>query len=157
MKSCADFASLKEQYKDKITIGERTPRELLQWLQGQFDLEEASFAVFSDFLADSIKYSAVHSPRNKENLSGDSMDFRIFRILDTEKNREYDPGIFDDPSQIMIYIVFETKTGYVHTNHQKLLLDLEIRRGITQADFEKETPSFQHFLFCKHAFERHEY
>ena len=158
MNSPIDFAYLKQMYDSEVVIGEKTPDELLGWLQNQFDLAEVSFSIlFSSILTELIKCNAEQAITNVKKLSRDDMTFHVFRILDTERNRRYSSDIFDDVSQKEIYIVIVMNTGYVQTNHQKLLLDLEIRRGVTQFDFDNKTPAYQHWLFCIYALEHHEY
>ena len=81
MNSPIDFAYLKQMYDSEVVIGEKTPDELLGWLQNQFDLAEVSFSIlFSSILTELIKCNAEQAITNVKKLSRDDMTFHVFRI-----------------------------------------------------------------------------
>ncbi len=90
------------------------------------------------------KFNAVHMPINEEKLHLPETKLRIQAIVLPAAVKV--DGIYDvrDSSRedVLPYLVYEEQVGYYYSNSNKLFLEIDIARGVTQVDLDCETERY---------------
>lgn len=142
---------LVKKYKHKITPGEKSVEKLIDFLKGKVDIEEIAITELMQSIIQSITYNVIHSLRNQElNLTAGELIFFAYKLSKSNKNSPYYQldfaNLSKDPEKDMIYVVFEKKTGVIHSNCNKLLKELFIEQGVSQYDYDNETSLLYGYL-----------
>lgn len=93
-----------------------------------------------------IAYNIVHCLRNNQlKLTADKLKFVVYKLVRNDKSILYYQNDYvhvggreDD--------FFETKTGSVYSNSNKLQLELFIKQGISKYDYDNETSMLIFYL-----------
>lgn len=135
---------LLKKYKSKIIPGEKSIQELIDFLKQKADITEISATDLEKSIMWHIMFNVIHSLRNQQfNLTADELDFAAYKLTKNAKNDLYYQSshthIYDDEEDDIIYVVFEIKTGCIHSNSNKLLLELFIEQGVSESDYQHQT------------------
>jgi len=141
---------LKKKYKHKITPGEKSVEELIEHLKHKVDIVEIATTELRKSILQHIIYNVINCIRNQQNLSADELNILAYKLIKNGKSNSYYQcnyaHISDDEEDDIIYVVIETKTGAIHSNSSKLLLELFVEQGISQYDYDNETLIFDAYL-----------
>lgn len=132
-------------FKKMIPIGVKKTSELINFLKTSIDVKEIALNDIPGYAKHSIVYNATHSILNEElQLNPDEMIFFAFLIIKNQRSDKY----FQDKYQFenSIYVVFEERTGYIWSNNNRLFVELELERGISQQEFDTEGILFRSLL-----------
>ena len=140
--------------KPQVAVGEKNTDELILWLQQRFDIEFLSENDVNSFLLGIIKKDAAANGRDQNLLAEDegeaALAFDIIAIERNEKSEFYYAERGDDfrpTSKIIVYL--ERKTGFIFVNASNpLFSELLLERGISQSDFDHNTPRLMGYLGC---------
>lgn len=147
--------SYKEQikkFKKCIHIGPTSTSDLLKWLKEKVDVREISFSDLRKGDALMITYNAKNCILNKDHLSVEQMKFHIFQVVPNEKSAVY---YNEQPYEEIIYVVLEEKTGYIYSGSNLLFLELEVKQGVSEEEYNTEGLQFRSILahiaieYCK--------
>lgn len=90
------------------------------------------------------KFNAAHMPINEEELHLSEESLRIQGIVLPAAAKA--GGTYDirdsDREDVLPYLVYEEQVGYHYSNSNKLFLEVDIARGVTQADVDCETERY---------------
>ena len=78
----------------------------------------------------------------ESNLTTDDLNFVTYKILKNPKSNsyyQYNYAHLSVQGDDFIFVIFETRTGVIHCNSSKLMLELHIEQGISQFDYDNET------------------
>ncbi|AAM25834.1 hypothetical protein M2349_002435 [Caldanaerobacter subterraneus subsp. tengcongensis MB4] len=153
---------LLKKYKHKITPGEKSIEELIDFLKQKVDIKEISTTDLPESIMKHIILNAVHCLRNQRlNLTAREFNFIAYKLFKNDKSNLYYQSnyahISNNEKEDIIYVVFETKTGCIHSNCNRLLLELFIEQGISEFDYKNETPMFYAYLGYLDAYNNGEY
>lgn len=137
-----------KRYKPLITPGVKSQEELIVSLEKHFDLEETDKAVMSKSFLELCVMGNIDCDEP------DMIDFQIFKVVRNEKSEalyaceQYD---LDDND---IFIIFEENNNFFISNSQIVEMLLIIKEGISDEDYENETPEFINYIrvcryFCQ--------
>ncbi|MDR3586982.1 MAG: hypothetical protein P4L59_16970 [Desulfosporosinus sp.] len=152
-----------EKYKHKIVPGEKSTEELINFLKDKVDVVEIDTTEFSRFFMERHIINIVHCVRNQElKLTANDLNIIAFNIIKDNRSNSYYQcrpvqRIANKHKNDMIYVVFEKRTGYIHSNSNKLLLELFIERGISQYDYDNDTNLLHSYLFYLDSYSKGEY
>ncbi|MDR1615639.1 MAG: hypothetical protein LBR98_01265 [Syntrophomonadaceae bacterium] len=152
--------SLLAQYKPKISPGLKSAEVLQQSLKRCLDIERIPLTVFSESFIQHLYYNALHAITNKDaQLTSDEFSFIAYKLLRSEKNKEYIANINEHggTGEKFIYVIFEEKTGYVLVNNGKLHLEITIEFGVSQYDYDNNTERLLHYIGCVERLAKKEY
>lgn len=143
--------NLRKKYKHKITPGEKSIEELIEYLKHKTDIVEIATTVLPASYLHHMIYNVLHCLRNEElNISADELNFVIYKIIRNHKSNsyyQYDYAhLLDFQEDDFIFVVFETRTGVIHCNSGKLMIELIIEQGVSQYDYDNETRLFNVYL-----------
>ena len=131
-------------FKSSIPIGPKTISELVDWLRKQVDIKEIPLSLLHGRTLQTAKYNARHCILNNPlQLNPDDMFFLAFEVIINQKSSRYFDTIYDHE---LIYVVLEEHTGYIFSNSNRLFLDLEFIRGVSQHEFDTEGDEFRSLL-----------
>lgn len=131
-------------FKSSIPIGPKTISELVDWLRKQVDIREMPLSALPGRTLQTAKYNASHCILNNHlQLNPDDMFFLAFEMIKNQKSSRYFDTIYDHN---LIYVVLEEHTGYIFSNSNRLFLDLEFIRGVSQHEFDTEGDKFRSLL-----------
>ncbi|HBC93183.1 MAG TPA: hypothetical protein DCZ10_09885 [Pelotomaculum sp.] len=124
-------------FKHLIPIGPKSISELVEMLEAKADIKEIAPNELPGYARQTAIYNASHCILNEDlQVKPDNMLLLAFQIIQNEKSSYYysDDIMGDD----FIYVVFEKHTEYMWSNSQKLFLELELARGVSQHEFDTE-------------------
>ena len=133
-----------KKYKPKLNVGINDFDKIIKLLSNEFDLSK-----ISEDDVDSIFWQHAVLGDFSESESN-SLEFKIFKIRRNEKSIElykYAEGtseIIDDNDNIII--VFEESTSFMTSNCNKILRKMLILHGVSEFDYNNETPLFIWYL-----------
>lgn len=134
---------LLKKYKHKIIPGEKNVDELIKYLKNKVDIVEISTTELVKSILQFITYNVVHCIRNKQpKLSEDELNFVAYKLIRNDKGNsyyQYDYVHINGQEDDLIFVVFETRTGSIYSNSNKLQLELFVEQGVSQYDYENET------------------
>jgi len=135
---------LLKKYKHKIMPGEKSIEELIDFLKQKVDIKEISTTDLPESIMKHIAFNAVHCLRNQRlNLTAREFNFIAYKVLKNDKSNLYYQSnyahISNNEKGDIIYVVFETKTGCINSNCNRLLLELFIEQGISEFDYKNKT------------------
>lgn len=134
-----------KKYKPKITPRVRTHAELIELLKKEFDLTKIN----ADEVEPNFWKYGVMENVSYDGVPNSSLRFQIFRIERNEKSKmlyisaKKEFQVDDDEN---IIVVFESKTKYMTSNFNRLLCKLFLFEGVSDFDYENETPEFMGYL-----------
>lgn len=132
-------------FKKKISVGVKKTSELINILKAKADIKEILLNDIPGYTKNFIVYNVKHSILNEHlQLNPNEMTFFVFLVIKNQKSEKY----FCDKYQFekFIYVVFEEHTGYVWSNNNRLFVDLELERGVSQQEFDTEGILFRSLL-----------
>lgn len=149
-------------YKDKITPGQKSLEELVTYLKNKVDVEAVETEAISNLHMRFTGHNVVHCLLNEQlKLSADDLDFVVYKLVRNEKSDDYYSKFWVNISASLrnelIYIIFETKTGYVYSNCNTLYLELYLKRGVSQFDYDNETLLLISYLSAVESYYKGEY
>lgn len=205
---------LVNKYKSKVTPGERTVVELIDYLKNKMDVVEMPTSILPESYLQHMIFNVINCLRNEKlnisigenanrnpfiaalkvsktrvgkqggvrvaaaeenrklteqsaavakesKLTTDDLNFVAYKIIKNPKSNsyyQYDYAhLFDFQEDNFIFVVFETKTGVIHSNSGKLLLELHIKQGVSQYDYDNETVLFIDYLSSLEHYSNGEY
>ncbi|MEG6522252.1 hypothetical protein [Desulfotomaculum sp. 1211_IL3151] len=95
---------------------------------------------------------------NESKLTTDDLNFVAYKIVNNPKSNsyyQYDYAHFIEND--LIFVVLETKTGFIHSNSGKLMLELRIEQGVSQYDYDNQTLLFIDYLASLDLYSNDEY
>lgn len=159
---------LMKKYKHKITPGEKSVEELIDFLKGKVDIvETATTELDQSFYEYYIIGNVVRG--TNENLIANELNFIIYKVLKNNRSNPYyqcyvpnirnpeNPENLKNPEDAPIYVVFEKRTRRIYTNSNRLRLELYIERGVSQYDYDNDTDLLHSYLFYLHSYSTGEY
>ncbi len=132
-------------FKKKISVGVKKTSELINIFKAKADIKEILLNDIPGYTKNSIIYNVKHSMLNEYlQLNPNEMIFFAFLMIKNQKSEKY----FCDKYQFekFIYVVFEEHTGYVWSNNNRLFVELELERGVSQQEFYTEGILFRSLL-----------
>lgn len=112
---------------------------MISWLKSNMDVEAVVLSTFSPYFLEHLRFNAAHCDFNKNAGAEGGNDFVAFRLLPTERNRAIDPAASEAlPLDDFHYVVFDRLTGYFETDCNRLYSLLELKRGLSFEDYEKD-------------------
>jgi len=148
-----NIARLIKLYKPLVKSGNKmTFSEMCSFLEENMSAVKIDFNLISEITRRMMKVSIGHYLReNKPDLSLDKLQFAAYEIPREGKGAEY----YNYPhiSQIVeghdhnsIYVILEKHIDYINCNCNKLFLDLTIKRGVSEYDYENNTMRLIEYL-----------
>lgn len=140
--------------KPQISVGEKDADEMIRWLKQRFDIRFLSENDAGAFILRMNKKDALAIAKDRKRL-GESddesaLEFHIVEIERNEKSEMYYRERGDDffpTTKIVVYL--ERKTGFLSVDtSSRLFAELIIEKGITQYDFDQNTPQLMQYLSC---------
>ncbi len=117
----------------------------LNHLQSKVDCIETDFSANSKIFKKLILENASYCILNTEKYTTEEeFCFKQFKIGYNEDTAVYYQNL--NPAFQTIYVIFETKTGYLTSNSQRLLLELFIEQGIDPKDITTNSILYQSYL-----------
>jgi hypothetical protein len=105
---------------------------------------EISLEELPAHLAASAVYNASHCILNDHlRTSPGEMSFLVFEIVRNEKSKGY---FLDQPDCGHVYAILEELTGYIWSNSNRLFLELEFVRGVSQEEIDTEGNQFRSII-----------
>ncbi len=102
------------------------------------------------------KSGKIKNPDQESKLTTDDLNFIAYKILRNSKSNSYYQ--YDSfQGDRFIFVVFETRTGVIHCNSSKLMLELLIEQGVSQHDYDNETILFIDYLSSLDQYTNKEY
>jgi len=142
-----------QMFKGTIPIGPKPISELVELLETQVDLKKIALSDLPGHALQTAMLNATHCILNKDlQLKYDNMSFIAFQVIKNDKSRQY---CSDVSQEKFIYVIFEKHTGYISSNSNRLFLELELARGVSQYEFDIEGDQFRSLLahltitYCK--------
>ena len=89
-------------------------------------MKSSFFRSFKKYAPINVKNSIANL---RSNVPPEEYEFVAFKLLDTERNREYNITLADTHSPYT-YVYFELKTGYFDSSSCKLAMELTIEQGL---------------------------
>jgi len=149
--------NLLAHYKPTITPQYKSVEDMQKWLESHLDVEEISLTEFSDAFIEHLNYNSTNAITNSDlQLTAEDFLFVAYRIMHTEKNKEYNADL-QKTNDNYIHVIFEKKTECFFTNNSKLFLELSIEQGISQYDYENDTIRLLHYVSCIDRLAKFEY
>jgi hypothetical protein len=131
-------------FKDMIPIGPRSVADLVMLLRKQIELVELSLNDLPVSVSMNIAYNATHCILNDDlRLRPEDMSFIAFKLKRNEKSIGYFLNQTDGDD---IYIAFEENTGYIWSNCNRLFIEQEFARGVSQYEIETEGNQFRNLV-----------
>lgn len=158
LKNNSDYVLKKYEYK--ITPGEKSVEELIDFLKGKVDIAESAITELFKSIFEHIIQNAVHGILNQKNLTANELNFIVYKVLKNNRSNSYYQShvrIVDHCEDATIYVVFEKRTGSIYSNNNKLFLELSIERGVSQYDFDNDTSLLKGYLFYVDSYFKGEY
>ena len=144
-------------YKPQIIPQQKSISDLQTWLQKRFDVEEIPLSEFSDAFWKQLTFSATNAITNRRfKITNDKLNFIAYRLPLTEKNKAFLNGTRNVKDQF-IYVIFESNTGFISTNHAHLHLELSVEQGISQYDYDNDTEMLIYYITCMDKLQKKEY
>ncbi len=146
-----------KKFKHLIKVGPVPVPELINLLKNMLTVQEIGLDTFSDYYRERLKHNAFYCINNQKlQITPDEMVFRFFEIIKDKRAKQY---FVNEPNQLftqdMCYIIFEEKTGYMDSSSNKLFLDMMLKRGVSQEDYDNEGLQFRALLgYLNIAFEQ---
>lgn len=140
-----------KRYKPLITPGVKSQDELIVSLEKHFDLEESETATVTKSFLELCVYGNINCD-NPEML-----DFQIFKVVRNEKSAVLYACEEEDLLGEDIYIIFEEHNNFFISNSQIVEMLLIIKEGVTEEDYEEETPEFYNYLLTCHYFKQSDF
>ncbi len=142
---------LRTRYKHLISPGEKSFNELKDLLKRKADVVEISVEELSESIQQHIIFNAVHSIRNEQlKLTAAELNLVAYKLINNDQSAGYYQYRYAHLSNLqeddIIYVVFETRTGYINSNSNKLLVELMVGQGISQYDYDNDTLMFRAYL-----------
>lgn len=130
---------------------------LIDWLKTKADVEEIDFETsFSRIFRQLAPMNVRNSIANmRSNVPPEEYEFLAFKLLDTEKNKEYNKDLADTHSPYT-YVYFELKTGYFESSSCKLAYELVIEQGVGD-DVDENSLEYKYYDFVVQSYNAHEY
>lgn len=131
-------------FKDTIPIGPKSINELIDLLAERVDIMEIATSDLADHIMRMAMFNASHCILNDDlHMKPDSMSFLVFKIIQNEKSSQYSSEISQNE---FIYVIFETHIGYIFSNSNRLFLELELLRGVSQHEYDTEGNQFKSLI-----------
>lgn len=131
-------------FKNSIPIGPKTISELVNWLGEQVDIKKIPLNSLPGRTMQTAAFNACHCILNEHlQLNPDDMSFLAFQVVKNHKSSRYFNDKYKDD---LIYVVLEENTGYISSNSNRLFLDLELNRGVSQHEFDNEGNEFRSLI-----------
>lgn len=140
-----------KKYKPQIVCGERNIAQIWEYLKERVDLSPMALEDIEPNERGLILKNISTSMVNEElKLSPEDFQLRISRIVKNEKSRPYYQcrylQMWENPAEDCIFVLAEAQTGYIHSNSNKLQLELLVAQGISEYDYVNETMRFVAYL-----------
>lgn len=141
-----DYAEQVRRYKHLIPIGPRPVTELIELLQGRYVVEEIPEEALADNILTMYRNNAFYSVNNIAlQVRPREMVLRFFAVFKDKRSRR----VVRLPVMTLCdidYVVLEEKTGYIAAADRRLLLELELARGVSREEFVGEGPELRSLL-----------
>ena len=130
---------------------------MIDWLKAHADVEEIDYETsFSKTFRHFEPMNVSNSIANmKLRIPPEEYQFIAFKLLDTERNREYNKDV-EECHMPFAFVIFELKTGYFNSWSAKLSLEMAIEQGVDE-NAGKDSVEYQHYDFCLKSYNAHEY
>jgi hypothetical protein len=140
-------AYLKETYKDRINPCKKDINDIISYLNKTFKLKEIKeYSSRYTRTLNRFKTNCIHSIKNETNqYTIEELDILVYEIESDESSKIYYRDS-DYTKENPIYVMLETKTGYIDSNSSLLLKKLFIYEGISKFDIENNTHNLFFFL-----------
>ena len=132
-------------FKDSVMIGPKSVSELVEYLNVIVDVAELTSVDLPAHILQIAESNATKCILNDAlQLDSSEMSISAYKVILSDKSKQYlGSEILDDD---FIYVVFEEHTGYILSNSNRLFLDLEYARGVSQQEFDSEGDQFQSII-----------
>lgn len=145
--SCDFFTLLKKEYANKVILGKRSAREVIENLKENYKmLLICDIEKLDDIARLKIEEFKDLIDANNNNFKGDYI-FDIYQLthnIHTNKFYKYYHDRFEGNNEIYIY--HETKTEKLFSNCDLLELKLTILSGIDEFDVQNDTREYLSYL-----------
>lgn len=153
---CNKRAGIASLYAEAIST-RKDVCHLIDWLKANADVEEIDYE--SSFFRSFKKYAPINVKNSianlRSNVPPEEYEFVAFKLLDTERNREYNITLADTHSPYT-YVYFELKTGYFDSSSCKLAMELTIEQGLDD-DADENSPEYMHYAATVRLYNAHEF
>lgn len=137
-----EYEMQKRMYKHLIPIGEKSFEEIVSFLKSKVDVRELSVKTFPPEVLNIATYNAENCILNNEHrLSAQEMCFSLFQVIKSKKSLDYYPD-----NEVFVYVIIEKHIKYIMSNSDKLFLELELFKGVTEKEYETEGLQFRSLL-----------
>lgn len=131
--------------------------ELSNWLIQHADVEEVQIELLPKSYWDAIMFNILHGYiKNNSKLDLNSLEFVVYRLLDTDKNEVYNQSLKVIHEEF-VYVVFEKHTGIISSNCNRLQIELILAQGINHEDLLQKSVAYQTYLTFLHFYQNGEY
>lgn len=131
------------KYKHKIIPGEKNADELIEHLKKKVYIVEIPPTELVNPILESITYNFVHCIRNKQlKLTAGELNLVAYKLIRNDKSTSYYQNDYvhvGEQEDDIIFVVFETRTGSIYSNSDKLQLELFVEQGVSEYDYDNET------------------
>ena len=135
-----------------IKIGEKDVSQLISFLKenGKFiemPFNEINEVIFATMIckAEGAKDVVPYVLELESYIKSDKYSFLCYKFPKTAENDEFYKN-YNKYNEDYIYVVFEEKSKQTFSNCMKLHLELDIEKGISQADFDNKSSRFYSYL-----------
>ncbi|WP_449241317.1 hypothetical protein [Desulfoscipio gibsoniae] len=140
-----------KKYKHKIMPREKSVEELIDYLKHKTDIVEIATTALLESYVKLMIFNIIHCLRNEKfAIPAHEFNFVAYKIIRNHKSNPYYQHdyvhFFDVQEDDFIFVIFETKTGVIHCNSGRLMLELHIEQGVSQYDYDNETLLFIDYL-----------
>ncbi|MDF3002685.1 MAG: hypothetical protein K0Q48_2804 [Bacillota bacterium] len=132
------------KHKHKFIVGRKTALDLMLCANEILDIQRIELTTLPEWMLDKLMYNVSHHEDSKK-FTPDQLDYQLYFVVSNEKSTEYykDYLVWKDKK---IYIFIEMNTGIFQTNCNYLGIDLNILRGISNADLEERNMAFKEYI-----------
>lgn len=133
--------TLIKKYKNPSIIGKKSTEEVIIYLKQKYIIKDITQNI-SDNQIKRFKFNVMHS-LDGENISPEDIKFQAYRVERSTESMKYYKEMDDDEK---IYVYIDEASGCIESNSSGLFTELELYKGISQYDYDKNTDKLIAYL-----------
>lgn len=135
--------NLINQYKKFVHPGKKSLSDVFNEVSAKLDFQPQKLSILTDYFVITQIHNAEQNIRNRETPCQMQVKLQLYELIQNEKScpyyRYHSKNDFWPGENESILLLIDMDSEYVMSNSNRLYLEMFLRQGVTQEDYQSDT------------------